>query len=82
MLFLQKIMNERKVMSEKEMNSYRFGTGQEPTDEMLEQVMKEVAQDARESSKRAAEAHFEQMRRNIALNKARWNERINSIING
>lgn len=46
-------------MSEKEMNSYRFGTGQEPTDEMLEQVMKEVAQDARESSKRAADAHFE-----------------------
>ena len=82
MLFLQKIMNERKVMSEKEMNSYRFGTGQEPTDEMLEQVMKEVAQDARESSKRAADAHFEQMRRNIALNKARWNERINNIING
>ena len=75
-------MNERKVMSEKEMNSYRFGTGQEPTDEMLEQVMKEVAQDARESSKRAADAHFEQMRRNIALNKARWNERINNIING
>ena len=75
-------MNERNVMSEKEMNSYRFGTGQEPTDEMLEQVMKEVAQDARESSKRAADAHFEQMRRNIALNKARWNERINSIING
>lgn len=70
------------VMSEKEMNSYRFGTGKEPTDEMLEQVMKEVAQDARESSKRAADAHFEQMRRNIALNKARWNERINSIING
>lgn len=64
------------------MNSYRFGTGQEPTDEMLEQVMKEVAQDARESSKRAADAHFEQMCRNIALNKARWNERINNIING
>jgi hypothetical protein len=69
-------------MSEKEMNSYRFGTGQEPTDEMLEQVMKEVAQEARESSKRAAAVHFEQMRRNIAMNKAKWNERINSIING
>ncbi|MBO7247483.1 MAG: hypothetical protein J6V02_03965, partial [Bacteroidaceae bacterium] len=70
------------VMSEKEMNSYRFGTGQEPTDEMLEQVMKEVAQEARESSKKAADIHFEQMRRNIAMNKAKWNERINSIING
>lgn len=69
-------------MSEMEMNSYRFGTGQEPTDEMLEQVMKEVAQEARESSKKAADIHFEQMRRNIAMNKAKWNERINSIING
>ena len=39
-------------MSEKEMNAYRFGTGQEPTDEMLEQIMKEVAQEARESSKK------------------------------
>ena len=45
-------------MSEKEMNSYRFGRGQEPTDEMLEQVMKEVAQEARESSKKATDAHF------------------------
>jgi hypothetical protein len=68
-------------MSEKEMKSYRFGTGQEPTDEMMEQVMKEVAQEARESSKKATDAYFEQMRRNIALNKANWGERINSIIN-
>lgn len=69
-------------MSEKEMNSYRFGMGQEPTDEMLEQVMKEVAQEARESSKKAADAHFEQMRRNIAQNRASRSARINSIING
>ena len=69
-------------MSEKEMKSYRFGTGQEPTDEMLEQVMKEVAQEARESSKKAADAHFEQMRRNIAQNRASRSTRINSIING
>ena len=70
------------IMSEKEMNSYRFGMGQEPTDEMLEQVMKEVAQEARESSKKAADAHFEQMRRNIAQNRASRSARINSIING
>ena len=69
-------------MSEKEMKSYRFGTGQEPTDEMLEQVMKEVAQEARDSSKKAADAHFEQMRRNIAQNRASRSARINSIING
>ena len=69
-------------MSEKEMKSYIFGMGQEPTDEMLEQVMKEVAQEARESSKKAADAHFEQMRRNIAQNRASRSARINSIING
>ena len=49
---------------------------------MLEQVMKEVAQEARESSKKAADAHFEQMRRNIASQKAQWAERINGIIHG
>ena len=77
------IINAKEIaMSEQEMKSYRFGRGQEPTDEMLEQVMKEVAQEARESSKKAADAHFEQMRRNIEAHKGQWSERINSIING
>ena len=68
-------------MSEKEMKSYRFGTGQEPTDEMLEQVMKEVAQEARDSSKKAADAHFEQMRRNIAIKREKWAKQINQVAN-
>ena len=68
-------------MSEKEMKSYRFGMGQEPTDEMLEQVMKEVAQEARESSKRAVAAHFEQMRRNIAIKREKWAKQINQAVN-
>lgn len=63
-------------MSEKEMKSYRFGVGEEPSDEMLEQVMKEVAQEARESSKKAADAHFEQMRRNIAIKREKWAKQI------
>ena len=33
-------------MSEKEMNSYRFLSGQEPSDEMLSQLMNEVAAEA------------------------------------
>lgn len=73
---------KKTIMSETEMNSYRFGTGQEPTDEMLEQIMKEAAQEAREKRKKATEAHFEQMRRDIAANKKQLAERINSIING
>jgi len=51
-------------MSEKEMNGYRFGKGQEPTDEMLEQIMKEVAQKARESSKKATDVHYLSPNRN------------------
>lgn len=34
-------------MSEAEMNSYRFNSGKEPTDEMFAQIMREVAEDAR-----------------------------------
>ncbi|MEE0996564.1 MAG: hypothetical protein U0L74_04200 [Paludibacteraceae bacterium] len=68
-------------MSEKEMKSYRFGTGQEPTDEMLEQVMKEVAQEACESSKKAADAYFEQMRRNIAVKREKWAKQIKQAAN-
>ena len=72
----------RKCMSEKEMNTYRFNSGKEPSDEMLVQLMKEVAQEAKESNQKATEAHFAQMRRNIIAKKAKWAERINSITNG
>lgn len=34
-------------MSEKELNSYRLTSLEEPTDEMLYQIMKEVAEDIR-----------------------------------
>lgn len=68
-------------MSEKEMKTYRFGFGEEPTDEMLEQVMREVAEEARESSKKVAEEHFEQMRRNIAVKREKWAEQISRIAN-
>lgn len=69
-------------MSEKEMNSYRFISGQEPSDEMLAQIMKEVAQEAAESNKKAADVYFAEMRKNIAKKQAIWAERINCVING
>lgn len=40
-------------MSEKKMKSYRFSSGDEPADEMLSQLMKEVAQEAKESNQKA-----------------------------
>ena len=42
-------------MSEEQMNSYRLTSMEEPGDERLAQIMREVAEDARESNRRAAE---------------------------
>ena len=52
-------------MTDKEMNSYRFGYNVEPTDEMLAQIMKEVAEEARESNKRALDELFEKLRQDV-----------------
>ena len=69
-------------MSEQELNKYRFSPDNEPTDEMLAQIMREVAEEARTSNKAAADAHFAKMRRNIAAKQTIWAERISSIVNG
>ena len=37
-------------MSEAELNSYRFNSGDEPSDEMLAQIMHEVAVDAKKNA--------------------------------
>lgn len=44
-----------KALSQKEMNSYRLTSMEEPGDERMAQIMREVAEDARESTRRAAE---------------------------
>lgn len=69
-------------MSEQEMNSYRFTSGQEPSDEMLSQVMKEVARDAKLRQEQATEEYFSKMQRNSEAKKAKWVDRINNAING
>ncbi|MBQ2025622.1 MAG: hypothetical protein II215_04020 [Paludibacteraceae bacterium] len=46
----------------------------EPTDEMLAQIMKEVAEEARESSKRVHDEMFEKMRINAIAKQAKWEE--------
>ena len=64
-------------MSEAEMNSYRFGYNVEPTDEMLAQIMKEVAEEARESSKRVHDEMFEKMRIEAQEELKQWVEQNN-----
>ena len=50
-------------MSEKELNSYRFNSGEEPSDEMLSIIMKEEAQEAKEKKDKT----FRQLMENIQL---------------
>ena len=69
-------------MSQEELNKYRFGNGEEPTEEMLEQVMEEAAQYSIESSNKVNTEYFENMRNNIKSRKSEWENRINVILNG
>ena len=66
-------------MLEKKMNSYRFVSGEEPSDEMLEQIMMEAAMEANQRKRRADEEYFSQMMRNIDVKRERWAERINQV---
>ena len=69
-------------MSDQELNTYRFNSGQEPTDEMLTQLMKEVARDAKERQEQTTSTYFSEMRREAVAVKEKWATRINSAING
>ncbi len=69
-------------MSEAEMNSYRFNSGKEPTDEMLAQIMREVAQDAKQSNKEAANKYLDDMCSEMKADEAKWADRINEVKNG
>jgi hypothetical protein len=68
-------------MLEKKMNSYRFVSGEEPSDEMLEQIMMEAAMEANQRKRRTDEEYFSQMMRNIDVKRERWAERINQVKN-
>ena len=50
--------NNLRPMSEKEINAYRLTSMEEPTDEMLAYIMREVAEEAKEKYDRAIERYF------------------------
>ena len=64
------------------MNSYRLTSMEEPGDERLEQIMREVADDARESSRRAAERVIEGIKEATMNAEEKWGATINRIKNG
>lgn len=68
------------IMSEQELNSYRFTSGKEPSDEMLRCIMKEVAEDAM-ARRREAELRINESVDNqrLAL-KEKWSKRIGALL--
>lgn len=54
------------------MNSYRFILGQEPSDEMLSQLMNEVAAEAVAHRQKVDDAYFSQMKKNVAIKREKW----------
>ena len=48
-------------MSEKEFKSYRFNDQTDPSDEQLEELMRQAAADAREKGKIADEKFFDEL---------------------
>ena len=48
-------------MSEKEINAYRLTSLEEPTDEMLAYIMREVAEEANQKYDEALERYFDEI---------------------
>ena len=69
-------------MSEMEMNAYRFSSGVEPTDEMLSQLMKEVANEAKNSNQKAMDDFFASLKREAKAIRKEWANRQTCAING
>lgn len=64
-------------MNLKELNAYRLTSTEEPTDEMLAQLMKEVAQEARQKSEAAHRRYFLEIDDNIRRQKIEWSKKYN-----
>lgn len=69
-------------MTKNGIDSYRFASGKEPTDEMLEQIMKEVAEEARTSNRKATEKYWSRLQQDIIEKQDEWGEIIKSLANG
>lgn len=66
-------------MSEKELNGYRFLSGQEPTDEMLAQLMSEVTRDAMERSEETRKRVDADMKCRRKALRAEWRTRLTAL---
>lgn len=58
-------------MTQQEFLSYRFSSGHEPSDEMLNQLMENAARKVRKSNHEADTRYFENLRRECEAAKAK-----------
>lgn len=63
-------------MSEQELNSYRFTSGREPSDEMLQCIMREVAEEAMVRRREAELRVRESVERQRQALRAEWSKRL------
>ena len=73
---------EDTIMSEEQMNSYRLTSMEEPGDERMAQIMREVAEDARESTRKAAERVIAGIEAASLEARAKVEETLNRLRNG
>lgn len=71
-----------KALSQKEMNNYRLTSMEEPGDERMAQIMREVAADARESTRRTAAKVAAGIEAATREARAKVEETINRLRNG
>ncbi len=60
-------------MSEEELNKYRLTSLEEPTDEMLSQIMKEIAVEVKAENAEADRIYIERLRANAAKDRVTEN---------
>jgi hypothetical protein len=65
-------------MSDKELNSYRLTSMEEPSDEMLSRIMKEAAEDAKQKSEAAHKLFFDSIRNGAIEAKKKWSKELNT----
>lgn len=56
----------------KEIDKYRLTNLEEPTDDMLQQIMSEAATDAKQKAETAHKRYFDQLRKDAIEQSQRW----------
>lgn len=64
-------------MDKQDINSYRLTSMEEPTDEMLSQIMREAAEEAKRKGEEAHKHYFEQLKKDIEASHKKWSKILN-----